>query len=268
MISYCVACYRPVYAKLLIDELIEKTSVPYEILLWLNMADAGFRRFLAAKADARVPLRVVGETPHNIGMAAYPRLFAASRFRLVTQIDDDVVCISPGIAQIAEAVFDRFPTAGMLAADVWQDDYTTGARPPFERYRVFDRDFGLYDGPIDGWFAVYRKESLKFCRFAPTRYFFLGAAIKRRLDAMGQHGLLCTGMKVFHITGPQYASHFGMLDAEIEKYRAVGRKDIVDWYCSGRANLPAANELAERIARIRESFLYPPQAAGAPIGAG
>jgi hypothetical protein len=268
VISYCIACYRPVYARLLIDELIEKTSVPYEILLWLNVADADFQRFLAGKAAAGVPLRVVGETPHNIGMAAYPHLFVASRFGMVTQIDDDVVCISPGIAQSAQAVFDRFPAVSMLAADVWQDDYTTGARPPLDIYRVFDRDYGLYDGPIDGWFAVYRQESLKVCRIAPTRYFFLGAAIKSRLDAIGQHGLLCTGMKVFHVIGPQYAHHFGMLDAEIEKYRAVGRKDIVDWYCSERPNLPPASELAERVGRIRESFLHPPRTAGAIIGAG
>jgi hypothetical protein len=37
-------------------------------------------------------------------------------------------------------------------------------------------------------------------------------------------------MKVFHAIGPAYASLFGMLDFEIEKYRALGRTDIVNWY--------------------------------------
>ena len=35
MISYCIAVYRPVYARLLIADLVRKTSpgVPFEILL-------------------------------------------------------------------------------------------------------------------------------------------------------------------------------------------------------------------------------------------
>ena len=37
MISYCVACYRPVYARQLIDDLIDKTAVAFEILLWINV---------------------------------------------------------------------------------------------------------------------------------------------------------------------------------------------------------------------------------------
>ena len=259
MISYCVACYRPAYARLLIAELIAKTRVPYEILLWMNVADANFNSFVADKAAAGVPLCVVGDTPENIGMAAYPSLFAASRFPLVAQIDDDVVCIAPRIAEVAQAAFARFPAVGMLTADVWQDEYTTGARPPLEGYRLLNREFGLYDGPIDGWFAVYRKQSLEACRVRPTRYYGLGAAIKRQLRPVNEHGLLCTRMKVFHITGPFYASHFGMLDAEIAKYEAVGRGDMVNWYRSARANLPPAQELAERVRKIQQSFLHSPQ---------
>ena len=37
-------------------------------------------------------------------------------------------------------------------------------------------------------------------------------------------------MKVFHAIGPAYASLFGMLNFEIEKYRGLGRTDIVNWY--------------------------------------
>ena len=32
----------------------------------------------------------MGRTPENIGMSVYPRLFAAARFNMITQIDDDV----------------------------------------------------------------------------------------------------------------------------------------------------------------------------------
>jgi glycosyltransferase involved in cell wall biosynthesis len=259
MISYCIACYRPAYAQQLIDELIAKTSAEYETLLWMNVVNADFERFLADRMASGAPIRVVGRSPENIGMAAYPRLFDASRGQMVAQIDDDVVCISSRIAETAKEVFDRFPQVGMLTADVWQDEYTTGARPPLEHYKVFDKESGLYDGPIDGWFAIYRKSSLAaVCRkIRPSRYFCLGGSIKGHLGALGQRGLLCTRMKVFHVVDPAYVAHFGMLDAEVAKYRAIGRQDQVDFYTAARGKLPPAAELAQRVERIRESLAQP-----------
>jgi hypothetical protein len=145
----------------------------------------------------------------------------------------------------------------MLTADVWQDEYTTGARPPLEHYQVYDRDFGLYDGPIDGWFAIYRKRTVRECSgIQPARYYCLGCAVRQHLHSIGQHGLLCTRMKVFHVTGPFYTSYFGMLDSEIAKYQSIGRLDMVNWYCADRRNVPPAHELAERVRRIREHLAH------------
>jgi hypothetical protein len=262
MISYCIACYRPTYARQLIDELIGKTTVPYEILIWMNVADAEFDQFIEKHLASGVTIRIIGRTPENIGMTAYSHLFAASQFEMVVQIDDDVVCVSPRIAETAKQIFDHFPKVGMLTADVWQDEYTTGARPPLQHYNVFSKEFGLYDGPIDGWFAVYRKSSLALCQdIHPTLYFGLGCAIKGHLESIGQHGLLCTRIKVFHVTDPAYVSHFGMLDEEIAKYRAIGREDHANWYMESRDKLPPAIELSRRVQQIRESFFHPPMEA-------
>ncbi|HEX3436592.1 MAG TPA: glycosyltransferase [Pseudacidobacterium sp.] len=262
-ISYCVACYRPVYARQLIVDLIRKTTLPYEILLWLNLADEDFEKFVAEQAEAGAPIRVIGKSPENIGMAAYPRLLSASRSGMVAQIDDDVVCVSPKIGETAREIFDRFPQVGMLTADVWQDEYTTGARPPLKNYQVFDRDLGLYDGPIDGWFAVYRKSSLGVCeQMRPGRYSYIGCEIKNRLKVLGQEGLLCTRMKVFHVTDPAYVSYFGMLDEEIAKYRLIGREDQVNVYTAAKAKLPPFAELAERVQCIVGSFMEAPSAVG------
>lgn len=256
MISYCIACYRPRYAQALIDELLRKTTVPFEILLWLNVADEEFEAFLREREATNAPIRVIGRTPENIGMAAYFRLFAASRFEMLTQIDDDVVCVSPRVAETAQEIFKRFQQVGMLVADVWQDDYTNGARPPMEHYREFNSEYGLYDGPIDGWFAVYRKEALErvYRYISPRRYFYLGAMIKKMLRRSGTHALLCTRLKVFHVIGPEYASYFGMLDFEIEKYRNLGRMEIVEWYNAARDRLPPAELLHEGVCRIRASL--------------
>jgi len=251
MISYCIAVYRPTYARLLLADLVAKTAVPFEILLWLNVSDSTLERDIDQAIAAGVPLRVIGRTPANIGMLAYRELFSVARFPLITQIDDDVVCISRGIAQRAERLFRQFPTVRQLVADVWQDELTTGARPPLEQYSVFHAAEGLYLGPIDGWFAVYHRSLLPALLAIPmSRYFSLGATIARQLACRGQHGLLDRGMKVFHVIGPEYATAFGMLEFEIEKYRGLNRLEIETWYRAYRADNVAPNMLARRIATI------------------
>jgi hypothetical protein len=142
MISYCIAAYRPNYVRLLLADLVAKTSVPFEILLWLNVADSALDTDIETAINKGVPLRVIGRTPENIGMVAFSSLFRSARFPLITQIDDDVVFISRGIAERASRLFQRFPAVSQLVADVWQDEYTTGARPPMDRYEPFEASEG------------------------------------------------------------------------------------------------------------------------------
>jgi hypothetical protein len=251
MISYCIASFRPKYSKLLVEDLVRKTTAPFEILLWLNVDDADYEAFLEAMRAAGVPLRIVGKTPENIGMRAYPLLFAEARYELIVQIDDDVVAVSRGIAEQAHEIFGRFPRVQQLVADVWQDEFTTGARPAFSAYRPYQPEYGLYDGPIDGWFSVFRRTALPLLAELPkSNYLPLGGMLRNRLKAAGSLGLLCTKFKVFHVIGPQYAFHFDMLEFEIEKYRGLGRLDIVDWYDSARSTLPGREELETRVNKI------------------
>jgi hypothetical protein len=255
MISYCIAVYRPPYARLLIADLAAKTSVPFEILVWLNVDDPTLDAAIDATIRSGVPLRVVGRTPENIGMSAYAKLFAAAKYPLITQIDDDVVCISRGIAQRAERLFKRFPAVRQLVSDVWQDEYTTGARPPMEHYAPFDAREGLYIGPIDGWFSIYHRSVLPLLlqmQMAP--YFALGGTMCAKLAQRGQRGVLDRGMKVFHVIGPQYASAFGMLEFEIAKYRRLNRLDIVAWYESYAADSASTQDNIRRVAAICASL--------------
>ncbi|MDB5732497.1 MAG: hypothetical protein JWQ03_2392 [Variovorax sp.] len=255
MISYCIAAYRPTYARLLLADLEAKTSVAFEILVWLNVADATLDADIAAAHARGVPLRVVGRTPENIGMQAYAALFRAARFPLIAQIDDDVVSVSRGIAERADRLFRRWPSVRQLVADVWQDDLTTGARPPLDQYRPFDAGEGLYSGPIDGWFSIYHRSILPLVLSVPLApYCMLGAAVCGRLAQSGQHGVLDLGMKVFHVIGPAYADAFGMLDFEIEKYRRLGRPEIVAWYEGYRREPDTAGHLAARIDAIRKAL--------------
>jgi hypothetical protein len=255
MISYCIAVYRPIYARLLLADLVAKTSVPYEILVWLNVADEVLEAEINNAITFGVPQRVIGRTPENVGMVAYKELFRAARYPLIVQIDDDVVCISRGIAQRASRLFRRFPRVRQLVSDVWQDDRTTGARPPLDHYTVFDANEGLYSGPIDGWFSIYHRSILPLLLDLPlTPYFPLGGTTQSRLARRGQHGLLDLGMKVFHVIGPQYAAAFGMLQFEIEKYRRLNRPELVSWYESYRADPDAIAANLQRVATIRAAL--------------
>lgn len=210
---------------------------------------------LQALQSRGVPLRVVGRTPHNIGMQAYRELFAAARQALIVQIDDDVVCVSPGIAQRAQRLFGKHTQVRQLVADVWQDEFTTGARPPIEHYRVFDAAEGLYAGPIDGWFAVYHRSIVPLLLGLPyTPYMPIGGIVRARLAQRRQLGLLDRGMRVFHVIGPQYADSFGMLDFEIHKYRRLGRHDIVGWYESWRDRPDRAAPTTERLQQITSAL--------------
>lgn len=249
MISYCIAVYRPAYARLLITDLVRKTSAPFEILLWINAQDPDLESFIAERTTLGWPIVVVGRTPHNIGMRAYADLFRAARYTLVVQIDDDVLCVSRGIAERAAEVFRKHADVRQIVADVWQDEHTTGARPPLAHYRCVDGDDGLYEGSIDGWFSIYHRSILPIVLSRPlTPYYCLGAAVRSRLARRHQRGVLCTRMKVFHAIGPAYAALFGMLDFEIAKYRRLGRTDIVAWYESA-APAPAG-ELEARFASV------------------
>jgi hypothetical protein len=251
MISYCIAVYRPVYARLLLADLVAKTTSPFEILLWLNTADVAFEEDIAELTAHGVTLRVLGRTPENIGMVAYQKLFREARYSLLVQIDDDVICVSRYIAERAHRLFERFPGVRQLVADVWQDEFTTGARPALELYRPYDAAEGLFNGPIDGWFSIYHRSILPMLLALPvSSYCYLGAMVRAKLAACGQLGLLDRGMKVFHVIGPEYASHFGMLDFEIEKYRRLGRADIVAWYEGWRARADRMEPPSDRVEAI------------------
>jgi len=255
MISYCIASYRPRYSRLLIEDLIRKTTAPFEILLWLNVDDPDYDSFLALQLEKGLPVRVIGKTPGNIGMQAYPLLFAQALYDLIVQIDDDVIAVSRNIAEQAHEIFCKFPRVKQLVSDVWQDEYTTGARPPMTAYQPYQTEYGLYDGPIDGWFSLFHRSALPLIAAQHgSNYLPLGALLRNRLKASGSLGLLCTRFKVFHVIGPQYASYFGMLNFEIEKYRSLGRTDIAAWYENARETIPGPEELEQRVNGIFAAF--------------
>ena len=251
MISYCIVAYRPPYVRWLIQDLIRKTTCPYEILIWLNTADRDLMELIRSRQTEGDPVHVVGTTPENIGMVGFKHLFLRARYPIITQLDDDVLRVSHRIGEIATDIFARHPSVGQIVADVWQDDWTNGARPKLSDYTPWDSADGLLEGPIDGWFSMYHRSTLPVLMQAPfSKYLFLGSWVRAMLAGSGRRGLLCTKVKVFHAIGPRYASLFGMLDFEIEKYQSVGREWLSEIYAGWKASPPppALVEEGRRIA--------------------
>jgi hypothetical protein len=231
MISYCIAAYRPTYCKLLVEDLIKKTSTPYEILVWLNVEDLEFEKFLRSNKN----VVIVGKTPENIGMLAYESLFKTAKYDMIVQIDDDVICVSRHIAERASYIFDKFPDVKQLVADVWQDELISGARPSMDNYKTIDENEGLFEGPIDGWFNIFHRSVLHKIKIK-KKYQYIGAELVFELSKDNLKGLLYSKIKVLHINSPQYANYFNMLDFEIDKYRNLGLTELADLYENSKLN--------------------------------
>lgn len=231
MISYCICVYRPRLFYILLEDLIRKTSVPYEILVWLNTRAPELEGYLGRMAQRGIPIKVIGVSPDNAGMVGYKMLFRNAKYKMITQIHDDVVSVSRGIAEKATEIFKRHDKVKQIVADVIQDAFTTGGRPGLEAYQMVDEEDGLLAGPVDGWFSIYHHSVLPLLLEAPYEpYFYLGSHIQMQLRARGQDGVLCQKMKVFHVAGPAYARLFETVESEVRKYSQLGNKQMAEIY--------------------------------------
>ncbi len=231
MISYCICIQRPAMASFLIKDLSKKTTVPYEILVWLNTDDKDVTALLAAEIKAGKPITVVGSSPHSIGMVGYKILFQKAVHEMIVQVEDTVVMVSRRIAEKAAAAFMKNPSVKQIVADVVQDKYTTGRRPPMKEYKPLDTTDGLYDGPIDGWFSIYPRSVLPALMEAPyERSFFLGSWMRAKLSSTKEQGVLSTKFKVFNAAGPAYSNFFGTVKDEIRSFNEFGKGGLSKEY--------------------------------------
>ncbi len=238
MISYCVVMIRPKFVKMLIEDLARKTKMPYEILLWLNVDNWEFERYVTIQRETGIPVKIIGKTPKNIGMAGFKACFEAAKGDIITQIDDDVIRVSPGTAEIAEFIFRKRPDIRHLSANMVESKYFGYRIPWGERWKCFDPALELYEGPIDGWFSMYHRDILPMLLELPyqTRLVSIGYMIAQRLRvSKTRRPALCKPLKVFHVKGPVYMSYYDMLDLQIWKFKQESsmtperRKSIDGW---------------------------------------
>lgn len=247
MISYCICVYRPRLFYILLEDLIRKTSTPYEVLIWLNTRAPDLEDHVDRLSYRGVPVRIVGVSPENIGMLGYKMLFKSARYDLIAQVHDDVVCISRKIAERALEIFSAHKDVQQIVADVIQDSFTTGGRPGDDAYSLSDESSGLFAGPVDGWFSIYHRATLQLLLDAPYEpYFYLGSYMQMQLRARKKEGMLCKGMKVFHLAGPAYAQLFETVETEIKKYHSLGNKTAAEVYSSLKTTPEMLSQMAEQ----------------------
>jgi hypothetical protein len=252
MISYCFTAYRPTYDKMLVEDLVRKTTAPYEILIWINTKDQAIEPFLQAKIKAGIPLRIVGKTPENIGMVAYKHLIEAAKGDMVVQIDDDVVRVSRRIAEIATGIFARNPKIKQIAADVVVNRYTWGNRPPIEQYKPYAEEPGILIGSIDGWFSIFHRSIIPLVLAQNyMRFCSLAHAVQKALfrEGQGRMGVLCTKFKVFHVVGAPYHAFYNMIDFEIAKWDSL-RPNGGDDMRKAKEKVPPRESLEKSVAEI------------------
>lgn len=250
MISYCICVYRPRLFYILLEDLIRKTTTPYEILVWLNTRAPEIEGYIDRLNYRGVPIKVIGSSPKNIGMAGYKMLFHNAKYDLIAQVHDDVICVSRKIAEIASEAFKANPRIKQIVTDVIQDGFTTGGKPGESAYTSFDAERELFSGPIDGWFSIYHRSILRMLLDAPYEpYFYLGSYIQMQLKSRMFEGVLSKKMKVFHIAGPSYASLFETGESEIRKYISLGKKELADVYASVNPDEATLAQMADSYRR-------------------
>lgn len=255
MISYCVCVYRPRLFHILLEDLIRKQTTPYEILVWINTRAPDLEGYINRLSYRGVPIKIVGCSPENIGMLGYKMLFRSAKYDMITQVHDDVVCVSKNICEKAKEIFDARPEVAQIVSDVVQDGFTTGGRPGIEDYKIYDEPLKLLNGPIDGWFSIYHRSTLKLLLDSPYQpYFYLGSYIQMQLRSRGKEGLLCSGMKVLHLAGPAYSQLFETVEAEVRKYTQLGNHSAAELYRSTKATPDLLNQMSQEFSRHVETL--------------
>jgi hypothetical protein len=251
-----LVAFRPFYASRLVCEVVRKTTVSYELLVWLNVEDPNLEAYIANLVSAGSPIRIVGKTPGNIGMLAFKNLIVEAKGNILVQLEDDVINISRQAAEIADDIFNRYPDVHMVGGHVWQDEYTTGGRPPMSFYNPQVLGEGLYEGPIDGGFTFYRRTNIPLMLDnSIDKYFGLGVSTHLKLIKAGIRGWMTIKIMMFHLHGPIYHSFFpGMLDFEIKKYRGINYFDVAQAYEDEGLTLPDQDEIARRLKNIDAFF--------------
>jgi GT2 family glycosyltransferase len=203
--------------------LLEKTKgVDYEVIAWDNGSTDGTAEFLDEIAAEHPQVRVIHH-PENVGLNGVALSVQAARGYYVIKLDDDVMRFPDDWLPKMLRAFKKVPQIGYMAANVVQDDLTTGEKEPPESYTAVDYDGTILEhGPTWGWCTMTSLDVLKrvgnFPRRRGRRWFGEDLDYVRRCVRAGYTPAILQEVVVYHASGPAKNEQFGYLEDCLKKY--------------------------------------------------
>ncbi len=146
-LSIIVVCYNPLHdVKALIDSIIEKTNLPYELFIWNNSSNAELKEYIESLQYENV---FTIDFNKNVGKAiAANALFKLAGERFVVGLDDDYIVPDYWDIKLVHAA-KSIPELGWLSTNLTID--SSGIRNK-GKVRVFEGGISVYlPSGVGGW---------------------------------------------------------------------------------------------------------------------
>jgi GT2 family glycosyltransferase len=206
-----------------LGSLLEATrGEDHEILVWDNGSTDGTKEYLDEVAASHSEVRVIHH-PENVGLNGVALGVRQARGYYIVELDDDVVRFPDDWLSKLLSAFKRVPQIGYMAANVVQDEFTTGEKDIPEAYTAVD--YGgvvLEHGPTWGWCSMTSLPVLnKVGNFARRRgrlNFTEDADYVCRCLRAGYTPAILRDVVVYHASGAAKNDEYGYLEQCLQKY--------------------------------------------------
>jgi GT2 family glycosyltransferase len=206
-----------------LTSLLDKTKGDdFEIIVWNNGSNDGTKEFLDETVQSHPQVRVVHH-PKNVGLNGLALSVPLARGFYILEMDDDVLRFPDDWLPKMLHAFKTVPKAGYLAANVYQDERTTGEKASPESYSPVDYGGVVVEhGPAWGWCTMTSLEVLKKIGNFPRRrgriFFCEDLDFSIRAREAGYRLGIVQDVVVYHASGAAKNDDYGYLDLCLQKY--------------------------------------------------
>jgi GT2 family glycosyltransferase len=206
-----------------LESLLETTHGDnYEIIVWDNGSTDGTKEYLDEVAATHPEMRV-HHHPENVGLNGVALGVGMARGYYIVELDDDVVRFPDDWLPKLLSAFKKVPQIGYMAANVVQNEFTTGEKDVPAGYTVVDYDgVVLEHGATWGWCSMTSLQVLSRIGNFPRRRgklnFTEDEDYVRRCLKTGYTPAILQEVVVFHASGAAMNDQYGYLESCLKKY--------------------------------------------------
>jgi GT2 family glycosyltransferase len=197
----------------------------YEIIVWNNGSNDGTKEYLDEVAAEHPQVRVINH-PENVGLNAVALAVKEARGYYLVELDDDVLRFPDDWLGKLLSAFKRVPQTGYMAANVIQNESTTGEKDIPENYTIVDHGGVILEhGPTWGWCTMTSLDVLEKVGNFPRRrgriFFTEDEDYVRRCVKAGYAPAILQEVVVFHASGAALNDKYGYLDDCLKKCEEI-----------------------------------------------